>query len=131
MYNGSSSARVAYEMATQLNRRSVDFVWWASIGITSLFLAHEIDEEEFKREFQYIEDQIKALELDEPNTDIDSSHFNGQLTIIDEYKVPLYRHSSLLSSFNSSDFFVSKFRMWTEDGRKTFQNFLLSMGMIF
>ena len=60
-YHGSSSAALAYELASQLNGATNDRLWLAIVGLTKQFVAQEIDSDYYNLWVQKFQNDVLPM----------------------------------------------------------------------
>lgn len=147
---GKSSSSIFYQLSSQLNKNSKDMLWMWIVGLASLQLhqkskefqneeIHQCNDEVFK--MHPIKHNERAIELAGDNADYKEKNFFelvqlqnqnndiGTISIENELRMTLYRHWTLYDSICNSNHFVSKLRIGSEPGQKTFKRFLITAGI--
>lgn len=127
----TSTSAIIYSLLTLIGETSVENLWLAIIGTSSL-----------DSQYPQVYDKIQPLFKDEvirlnpePNGSGGSSGSGGvtadtsSLSIDKDYHLFLLRHWTLYDSFFFSSHVNSKLNLWTEDGKKKLHKLFAKMGI--
>jgi hypothetical protein len=66
-YYGRSTASILYQLSSQLNRSSKDFLWFWIVGLSDLMIHSKSGEIEYNEEIEICNDEVFKLHPSEHN----------------------------------------------------------------
>ncbi|KII67742.1 Cell division control protein 45 [Thelohanellus kitauei] len=113
-----------FDISSKLGKDAIEYAWYAVCGLTELFLLKRISDEKYKRDCQYLEQQVVRLRstMNDPS---------GSFSLKFDMAIHLYfySHWTLMDSFVNSPVTSSFFQIWSVNGEKKLQRFLADMGV--
>lgn len=151
---GTPSSHVVYQLAKQMNKESLDLLWYKIVGVTDFSISEKKDLDE---EFHDVEQDVKRFEADknmrrnylerddedmeggDDKLDKTQQRFNMELktknepvgTIFTEAAIngPLLRHWTLYDCISHSTVAVTKLKLWKQEGKRELEMLFASMGI--
>ncbi|CAN3372596.1 cell division control protein 45 [Diutina rugosa] len=122
----TSTSSLIYALMTKIGETSIDNLWLAIVGTSSL-----------DSNYPQVYDKLQPIFRDEVHRLVPSSHFEDNektadtmtLTVERDYHLFLLRHWTLYDSFTYSSMVNAKLNLWTQDGKKRLHKMLAKMGV--
>ena len=117
------SSFISYRLIKDLKKSNNAYLWYAIVGITSMFLEQKIQKEQFESICSLYRIDLAILNREEEKP--------GQDTLKKklDFQFPLLRHWSLYESVMNSWYMIAGLRLWTEDGVKKFYQLISFIGL--
>eukprot|EP01134_Creolimax_fragrantissima_P007045 CFRG7045T1 len=135
---GLSTSLIAYQLASQLNRRDNEVLWCAIVGLTDQYVQESIDFPLYITEVQKLRDEVLRFNPveDHDQTELQNNRSGRMLNLdhdvirsADEFKLMTMRHWSLLDSLHYSNYVATTLKTWSQSGYETLLHFLAKMGI--
>jgi len=115
---GEPVAKLAYQLASDLNVARNDLLWLAIVGITSQYLQQRLSHDAYSSMLDFLNMEVATLNAGGAADGIGGpTGSHGRIRFLEkEYRFMLYRHWSLYDSMYHSNYVAAKLRVWQDDG---------------
>lgn len=124
----TATTAVTYALLATIGESSIDNLWLAIIGVSSLDRLHP---EVYDKIHPLFKEEVHRLNPSSGPGAVDSEKTadSNTLAIDKDYQLFLLRHWTLYDSFFYSSLVNSKLNLWTEDGKKKLHKLFAKMGI--
>ncbi len=113
----------AYRMVRDLNKANNDYLWYAIVGMTSMFL-----DQKFSKEVLDFLSQVYRSDVAKFNQQGQKKE-KGEITSKTGYQFTLLEHWSLYDSMLHSNYLMTKLQLWQDRGLKRLNEFIHTIGI--
>lgn len=117
------SSSLAYQMVRDLNKANNEYLWYAIVGMTSMFLENKIRKEALEGLSQLFRSDVNKFNV------ANNKQEKGELLIKKGYQFTLMQHWSLYESMQYSDYLMCKLRLWEDKGLQRLHEFIHAIGV--
>lgn len=142
IYFAPAIAGGMYELAKELNRNTLEFLWLWIVGLTDQFLHNKIERVEYEAKISICINEVVSnpsniyknptrIEDDTDNFEIQTEQKPVNSVFIEhkDLRIMLYRHWSLYESLYYSNYIASKLGIWKEPGKHKLNEILAQIGI--
>lgn len=124
----TATTAITYALLATIGESSIDNLWLAIIGVSSLDRLHP---EVYDKIHPLFKEEVLRLNPSSGPGSVDSEKTadSNTLAIDKDYHLFLLRHWTLYDSFFYSSLVNSKLNLWTEDGKKKLHKLFAKMGI--
>jgi hypothetical protein len=118
-YYASPTALVLYTLAADMGYQSQQMLWLAVVGLAS-----------YVESGYFSLDTFRGIAQDVDNHYISSSSSgSGQVRFVEDLRLPMYRHWSLLEAMTHSPYVYAELKLYRDHGHGTMQKLLVYAGL--
>lgn len=110
-------------MARDLNKASNDYLWYAIVGMTSMFVDQKCSKEVLDFLSQVYRSDVAKLNQQGQKKE------KGEITSKTGYQFTLMDHWSLYDSMLHSHYLMTKLQLWQDRGLKRLNEFIHTIGI--
>ena len=117
-YYASPTSLVLYALAADMGYQSHQLLWLAVVGLSSY-----VESGHFSR------DTFRDIAQDVDNHYLNRSGEDGGVKFVEDLKLPMYRHWSLLEAMTHSPYVYAELKLYRDHGHGTMQKLLVYAGL--
>ncbi|KAL7715641.1 Cell division control protein 45 CDC45 [Entamoeba marina] len=125
-FYSESVARVAFGFTEQLKKSSINFEWYALIGISDQYISSKINAQTYLHAIQYFITPMNREVL--PITEL-LQHVKSPLCVKMDCQLMLLRHWTLYDSIFHTREIASRLGIWNSKGKEKFDVLIADMGI--
>lgn len=142
IYFAPAIAGAMYDLARELNRGTLEFLWLWIVGLTDQLLHSKIDRVEYEAKISLCINEVVSnpsniyknptrIEDDSDNFEIQTEQKPVNSVFIEhkDLRIMLYRHWSLYESLYYSNYIASRLGIWKEPGKHKLNEILAQIGI--
>ncbi len=145
---GSSSSTLMFLLAYQLYKSNNDILWCAILGLTDQLIHNRVNQKKYFSEVDRFRKEV--LELNQQGSDEEggrgmipgdalpcillvtflmSQYPDGHISVLEDFKIYLYRHWDLHQAMLHSDYVATRLKIWKPSGEQRLLTLFAKMGI--
>jgi cell division control protein 45 len=132
-YYGNPITQMVYNLASQLGRANLDYLWFYIISVTNNYKLGKLGLINYTQIAAECKEEVDRLTVDhEPGNKYqsggDKNPDDKSIRFIEDLQLTLLRHWNLYDSMYHSTYVATKLGIWKQKGRQMLTNLLVKMG---
>jgi cell division control protein 45 len=119
---GYPSSYSAYRMVKDTSRLNNDYLWYAIIGMTSMYLEQKISKD-------MLNTLTQVYRSDAGTCNVQGERQKGGIALKMGYQLPLLDHWSLFESMMNSSYMMTHMHLWEEKGVDRLKEYIHRLGI--